>query len=228
VNSDFGSEMPSLVRGRGEQADDRARQRDDAGPQNRIRLPCVAFLRSAMLCAALSAGALFIAVPIGNSADVEGRVFSAAGGRSGLQLAVRLDPPPRGSFLPADVQAILDSVNAHRAANGISAVSYHEQLTQAGVAHAADQFFRNCQLSHTGSDGSSAGDRITRTGLRVSNWGENIACGQRTPAQVMAAWMNSSGHRKNILNSGFTHIGISISRDSGGRNYWVQVFGTPR
>ncbi len=151
---------------------------------------------------------------------------------SGLQGAVRLNPPPpdTGPTLSAEVQAVLASVNAERAARGISPVTYHAQLTQAAVAHAADQARFDCitTLSHTGTDGSNPGVRIARTGLSVSTWAENIACGQRTPDQVMQAWMNSAGHRANILNPSLTHIGISVSTDALGRLYWVQVFGTPR
>ncbi len=184
-----------------------------------------------MLCVSLSAGAFFIAAPSTSVVALGGGISGPASLQAGLQRADRLDPPPpRGPVVSAEVQAVLDSVNAYRAANGVAPVSYHEQLTQAAQAHAADQFHRDClsQLSHDGTDGSDPGDRIARTGLRVRTWGENIACGQRTPAQVMTAWMNSSGHRRNILNSSFTHIGISVSRDSDGRLYWVQDFGTPR
>ena len=178
----------------------------------------------------LGAGAFFVVAPASNVVAVGGGISGPAALKAGLQRADRLTPPPpRGPILSAEVKAILDSVNTQRALNGIGPVTYHEQLTQAAQAHAADQFHRDCvtQLSHKGTDGSDPGDRIARTGLRVRNWAENIACGQLTPAQVMTAWMNSSGHRRNILNSGLTHIGISVSRDSDGRLYWLQVFGTP-
>lgn len=195
---------------------------------DRLRRPTG--LGSVALCISLSFGGLLVASPSGNVIAVDG-VISGAALSQGLRGAERLDPPPpRQPAVKTEVQSILDSVNAERAARGIAAVGLHEQLNQAGQAHAADQFSRDCmtQLSHTGTDGSSPGDRIARTGLRVRTWGENIACGQQTPAQVMSAWMNSAGHRDSILNPSFTHIGISVSRDSDGRLYWVQVFGTPR
>lgn len=124
---------------------------------------------------------------------------------------------------------MLDAVNVQRISNGVAPVAHHALLTQAALAHAADQFSRDCltTLDHTGTDGSNPGDRIARTGLRVRTWGENVACNQRSVADVMQAWMNSAGHRANILNPGFTHIGISITRDSRGHAYWLQVFGTP-
>ena len=158
----------------------------------------------------------------------------AAALTKGLQPALRLDPPtptvPTVPGLAPDVQAVLDIVNAERSARGIAPLQYHAQLTQAAHAHAADQYSRNCltTLNHTGTDGSNPGTRIARTGLSVRTWGENIACNQRSAAQVMTAWMNSTGHRANILNGSFTHIGISVTLDSFGHPYWVQVFGTPR
>ena len=179
------------------------------------------------------AGGLVAISPSAGAVVAIGPMFSgpAAALTSGLRAAERLNPPPpsNGPQLSAEVQAILDSVNAERAARGVAPVTYHDQLTEAGLAHAADQFNRNCltTLSHTGTDGSNPGTRIARTGLSVWTWGENLACNQQSPAQVMQAWMNSTGHRDSIINPSFTHIGISITRDSQGHLYWVQVFGTP-
>ena len=155
----------------------------------------------------------------------------AASLRTGLQPAVRVAPPrPSTPSVPSDVQAVLDITNAERAARGVAPLTLHPQLSQAAEAHARDQFRRDCltQLSHIGTDGSNPGVRIARTGLQVRTWGENIACGQTSASSVMRAWMNSSGHRANILDPKFTHLGVSASRDSDGRPYWVQVFGTPR
>jgi uncharacterized protein YkwD len=61
-------------------------------------------------------------------------------------------------------------------------------------------------------------------GITYKTAGENIAMGQKTPQEVMTAWMNSEGHRKNILNSSFTEIGIGIAKDKNGRLYWTQMF----
>jgi uncharacterized protein YkwD len=190
-------------------------------------------LRSVAMVIGLAGGLVAISPHAGAVVAIEPTVSGpAAALTSGLRTAERLNPPRPPTSAPrldAGVQAILDSVNAERTARGIAPLTYHAQLTQAALAHAADQFSANCltSLSHTGTDGSSPGDRIARTGLRVRNWGENLACNQQSPAQVMAAWMNSAGHRASILNSSFTHIGISITRDSRGHLYWSQVFGTP-
>jgi uncharacterized protein YkwD len=80
-------------------------------------------------------------------------------------------------------------------------------------------------MSHTGSDGSSPGDRITRAGYNWSTYGENVAYGYSTPESVMAGWMGSPGHKRNILNCAFKEIGIGLAQPG---NYWTQDFGTAR
>lgn len=230
MESKFAPGMPSFVLERRERRDERVTQRPHGKPSTAEHRNGPTVLRSVVLCISVAAGAFVASTPSGNVVAV-GESVSTAAITSGLQHAIRLDtPPPREPTAVSEVQAVVNLVNAERVARGIAPVGYHEQLAQAARAHAADQFHRDCltQLSHTGTDGSSPGDRVARTGLRVRTWGENVACGQRTPEQVMTAWMNSSGHRRNILSASFTHIGVSVSRDSDGRLYWVQVFGTPR
>ncbi|MBO1915365.1 hypothetical protein J4G37_62370, partial [Microvirga sp. 3-52] len=76
-------------------------------------------------------------------------------------------------------------------------------------------------FSHTSPTYGSPFDQMKQFGVSYSAAGENIAMGQRTPAEVVKAWMDSPGHRENILKPGFTHIGIGY--DSNG-NYWTQQF----
>lgn len=133
--------------------------------------------------------------------------------------------------MSAEEQAIFDQTNAARAAAGVAPLTFHPQLRQAAEIHGNDQRNKPCAagyLTHTGSDGSNPGDRIRRTGLSVRNWAENIACGYTMPESVMNGWMNSSGHRTNILNPALTHLGVSVTYSDSGRRYWVQVFGVPR
>lgn len=199
------------------------------------------------LAGGLLAGAAF-ATATPSALAIGAGITAPASLRAGLQRAVRLDPPTTappvttvpvvttppgstvGSGLAPDVEQLLDLLNFERTSRGLVPLLHHPQLAQAGAAHAADYFNLNCltSLSHTGRDGSSPGTRIKRTGLQVSTWGENLACNNQSPALVNQAWMNSSGHRANILNTSFTHVGISITRDIHGHPYWVQVFGTPR
>ena len=80
-------------------------------------------------------------------------------------------------------------------------------------------------LSHTGSDGSSPFDRMRKAGYSGSAMGENIARGYSTSESVVEAWMNSPGHRSNILNRAFQHLGVGMAGTGGGRN-WVQCLGS--
>lgn len=130
-------------------------------------------------------------------------------------------------------QEVLNLVNQERASAGCAPLSANDKLVTAARGH-SDDMAQNDFFSHTGSDGSSAGDRISREGYSWSRWGENIAAGYTSPASVMNGWMNSSGHRANILNCAYTEIGIGyiyLANDTGStnyRHYWTQDFGTPR
>jgi len=97
-----------------------------------------------------------------------------------------------------------------------------------GVAEkkAEDMRDRN-YFSHTSPTYGSPFDMMKQFGISYSSAGENIAKGQRTPADVMNGWMNSPGHKANILNSSYTEIGVGYVTDSNGTTYWVQHFIRP-
>ena len=80
-------------------------------------------------------------------------------------------------------------------------------------------------FDHTTPDGVTFDARITRAGYAWSLVAENIAAGQRDPAAVMASWMGSDGHRRNILNCRLQHIGVGLAYDGRGRPHWTQDFG---
>ncbi|MCG5446314.1 CAP domain-containing protein [Micromonospora sp. NIE79] len=120
---------------------------------------------------------------------------------------------------------VVDLVNAERAKAGCKALSIDDKLMTAAQRHSQDQA-DNQNMSHTGSDGSNAGTRLDRVGYTWRTYGENVAWNQKNPAAVMDAWMNSSGHRANILNCAFTEIGVGIANSNG--PYWTQVFAAPR
>jgi serine protease len=130
--------------------------------------------------------------------------------------------PPPDPGADAVVAEVLSIVNNERRAAGAGVLILHPYLLLAATTHAADMRARN-QMTHTGSDGSTPGQRIARTGYQAINWGENVAAGYPTAQSVMRAWMASPGHRANILNPAFKEIGIA--KDGA---YWVQVFGTRR
>ncbi|GAB3955641.1 hypothetical protein GCM10027614_65560 [Micromonospora vulcania] len=120
---------------------------------------------------------------------------------------------------------MVDLVNAERAKAGCKALTINTKLMTAAQRHSQDQADHQ-NMSHTGSDGSDSGVRLDRVGYAWRTYGENVAWNQKTPAAVMDAWMNSSGHRANILNCAFTEIGVGIASSNG--PYWTQVFAAPR
>ncbi|MDM4722947.1 CAP domain-containing protein [Micromonospora sp. WMMA1363] len=132
---------------------------------------------------------------------------------------------PSGGSVSAQASEVVDLVNAERAKAGCGALSIDDKLMLAAQRHSQDQADHQ-KMSHDGSDDSDPGERINRVGYEWSTYGENVAWNQRTPAAVMDAWMNSSGHRKNILNCDFTEIGVGIASSNG--PYWTQVFAAPR
>jgi uncharacterized protein YkwD len=116
---------------------------------------------------------------------------------------------------------VVDLVNEERESAGCSPVSVDAQLAEAAHEHAQDQAETE-QMSHTGSDGSTPGERATRAGYEWSSIGENVAWGTTSPERVMEMWMESPHHRENILNCDYEHIGVDEVD-----GYWTQDFGEP-
>jgi uncharacterized protein YkwD len=124
---------------------------------------------------------------------------------------------------------VLKPVNQHRRAAGCGELVRNTALARAAQAHARDMA-RNDYVSHTSLTGATFTTRISNTGYRYSWAAENTAAGFRTPKAVVAAWMQSPGHRANILNCRLTEsgVGYAYNRESTYGAYWVQVFATPR
>ncbi|MEV0318180.1 sigma-70 family RNA polymerase sigma factor [Streptomyces sp. NPDC050658] len=131
-------------------------------------------------------------------------------------------PPPATPSGVAD--QVIALVNTERSKAGCGPVKSNAKLATAATNHSADMAARD-YFDHTSPDGKDPGDRITAAGYRWSTYGENIARGQQTPASVMDSWMNSEGHRANILNCSFKELGVGIHNGSGGP-WWTQAFGT--
>lgn len=110
-------------------------------------------------------------------------------------------------------------VNKERAKAGVKALAVDKKLAQVARLKSEDMKKRN-NMSHEGSYGSPF-DMMKKFGITYRSAGENIARGQRTPKEVMKSWMNSSGHRANILNKRYTHIGVGYVASG---NYWTQQF----
>ncbi|WP_333773746.1 sigma-70 family RNA polymerase sigma factor [Streptomyces sp. IBSBF 3136] len=132
--------------------------------------------------------------------------------------------PEPAAPTPSDtVGQVVALVNEERAKAGCGPLTEDPQLEKAAQAHSDDMAARNF-FEHTNPDGADPGQRITAAGYRWSTYGENIAKGQQTPEAVMDSWMNSPGHRANILNCSFKNIGVGVHRGAGGP-WWTQDFG---
>lgn len=118
---------------------------------------------------------------------------------------------------------VVNLVNKERKANGLSALSSDSQLAKLAQLKAEDMA-KNGYFSHTSPTYGSAFDMMKTYGVSYKTAGENIAKGQKTAASVMDGWMNSSGHRANILKSDYTKIGVGYAKSPDGTTYWVQIF----
>lgn len=116
---------------------------------------------------------------------------------------------------------VVSLVNAERKKAGLSPLTMKENISAAALVRAKET---KTSFSHTRPNGSSFSTALTEQGVKFKGSGENIAWGQKTPKQVMNAWMNSSGHRANILNKNYTSIGVGYYVDSSGTPYWTQLF----
>ncbi|MDT6972708.1 CAP domain-containing protein [Streptomyces thermocarboxydus] len=119
---------------------------------------------------------------------------------------------------------VVELTNRERARAGLPPLSRDPLLTTAAQAHSADMMARDF-YAHTAPDGGKPWDRAAAAGSRCRAVGENIACGQRSAAEVVRGWMNSPGHRANILKPEFTHIGVGFAGGGRAGTYWTQLFG---
>lgn len=124
------------------------------------------------------------------------------------------------SDLSSYADQVLKLVNQERAKQGLPALTTNKTL-QAAANKRAQEIVQS--FSHTRPNGSSPFTVLNEYGISYKSAGENIAYGQKTPADVMNAWMNSSGHRANILKNGFGKVGIGVYKVNG-VIYWTQLF----
>ncbi len=135
------------------------------------------------------------------------------------------EPGAAGGMSAAEAE-VLRLVNAERAGAGCGALRSHAVLLRVARAHSKDMGTRG-YFAHDSQDGRSPFDRMRAAGYRGGAMAENIAAGQPTAAAVMKAWMNSPGHRANILDCRFRVIGVGAVTVAGSplRIYWTQNFG---
>ncbi len=139
--------------------------------------------------------------------------------------------PPGSPFIPPDdlenEQAVAEALNQHRSVNGVASLGLAPELTQAARRHSRDMADNNL-TGHTGSDGSSAGQRMQEAGYYWSAWGEIIAWGfGGDPASAVSAWMNSGPHRDIILSSLYQDFGVGYAQNASSDwgHYWTVNFG---
>jgi len=125
--------------------------------------------------------------------------------------------------LPSDsyVTQVLSLVNEERAREGLAALSLNTSLSGAASVRATEI---QTSFSHTRPGGKDFSTVLKESGISYRAAGENIAYGQTSAQKVMNDWMNSAGHRANILNASYTEIGIAHVKSPSGTDYWVQLF----
>ncbi|MEH7110993.1 CAP domain-containing protein [Neobacillus niacini] len=129
-------------------------------------------------------------------------------------------PTPATGDVSQYVKQVIDLTNAQRSKNGLPALKSDSQLSGVAQKKSVDMQ-QNNYFSHTSPTYGSPFDMMRDFGVTYKSAGENIAQGQRTPQEVVNAWMNSEGHRKNILSANFTHIGVGYEKAG---NHWTQMF----
>jgi len=133
--------------------------------------------------------------------------------------------------------AILAAINAARAQArscgltampATTALAWSAKLEAAASRHSTDMAVHNF-FSHTGSDGSNVGQRVTDAGYRWSGVAENIAAGQDTVSQVMSGWLASAGHCANIMRASYTDVGVACVSSDGSTygSYWTMDLASP-
>ncbi|WP_428910084.1 CAP domain-containing protein [Niallia sp. Krafla_26] len=127
---------------------------------------------------------------------------------------------PASSSVSAFEQKVVELTNQERAKNGLPALTLDVELSKVAREKSNDMRTKN-YFSHNSPTYGSPFDMMKAYGISYRTAGENIAMGQRSPEEVVQAWMNSQGHRENIMNPNFTHIGVGHVSSG---NYWTQMF----
>jgi len=159
-----------------------------------------------------------LATPKSENQDGEGRMTNS--GYKAVEKMNALKPIRHVASVDAWMVEMLNRVNQERTERGLTALCLNEKLNKAAENHNNDMFNKGI-FSHTGSDGSNPADRIEKAGYNWGSYGENVAQGQTSVDKVMNAWMNSSGHKANILGAKFEHLGVAWETT---KNHWTQVF----
>ncbi len=151
--------------------------------------------------------------------------FDNKPGRDG-SLQENFKEPPELELTEADIQEfeyqVLDLVNEERQAQGLDPLEFSVEVSEVARAKSQDMADSN-YFDHQSPNYGSPFQMMESFGVNFMAAGENIAMGQRSPEEVMNGWMNSEGHRKNILHDQFTHLGVGYV-EANGTTYWTQMF----
>lgn len=123
----------------------------------------------------------------------------------------------------SQANAVLKLVNEERAKQGLKSLTLSTKLTSIATTKSKDMAV-NKYFSHNSPTYGSPFQMLQHFGVSYKTAGENIAAGQKTPEEVMKAWMNSSGHRANILNPKYTQLGVGYYKGGSYGVYWTQLF----
>lgn len=149
-------------------------------------------------------------------------------------IPISLPAPTGGSSGPTGSAATIAAdvvryTNDARARNGLPALRTNSRLMEAARLHAEQMAaYQRSDHSISGAQYPTMQSRLAAVGYEYSRAAENVAWNQRSAQEAVNTWMNSSGHRVNILSAQLTEIGAAMARSSKGEPYWIQVFGTPR
>jgi uncharacterized protein YkwD len=133
-------------------------------------------------------------------------------------------PANPGTVGTAEENEVVRLTNLERAKGGCAPLKHDPQLRQSAYGHSADMAAKG-YFDHTSQDGRSFMDRIRGAGFTGGRaFAENIAWGYPNPAAVVDGWMNSSGHKANIMNCGYNLIGVGAAKNAQGQIYWTQNF----
>ena len=134
---------------------------------------------------------------------------------------------PTTPSTPTDIRAleteVIRLVNTERTKAGLSALVENNEISRIARIKSED-FIKNNYFAHNSPTYGTPFDMLRSFGITFTAAAENIASGQKTAAEVMNTWMNSSGHRANILNPAYNQIGVGVARDNNGNLFWTQMF----
>ena len=133
---------------------------------------------------------------------------------------------PDTNPLATHERQVFELVNKERVKRGLATLKFDSELSRIARIKSQDMIDKK-YFSHISPTYGSPFEMMEKFGLRFSAGGENIAWGQKTAAEVMNAWMNSPGHKANILSGAYTHIGVGVAKMANGTLYWTQLFTNP-